>query len=97
MKSLNGIFITPSEDELARIWTAVSAHGFVADSTGVLKLLMLAVDAPREEEIEEEPPPPNFERVATYLMDNPEQVAKAVDAGKKALGAFLQRIKKGTP
>ena len=93
MKSVNGLFIQPTEDQIARIWTAVAARGFTQDSAGVLALLMEAVDAPKEEELEEEPVP-NFERTAAYLMEHPEQVAKAIDAGKAAFGALLGRLKK---
>ncbi len=93
MKEVNGIFIQASDEELSRIWTAVSAHGFNPDSGGVLKLLMLAVDAPEEDEIEEEEVPV-VERLADFVISNPDKVADALRNGKATLFNFMAALQK---
>ena len=83
MKSVGGIFIQASDDQLAAIWEAVAAHGFPSDSSGILSLLMLAVEGEDDEEDEEEAAPNPVDAVLNHFVNNPEQAAALKDAGAK--------------
>ncbi len=95
MKSLNGIFIHATEEQLSDIWAAVAREGFTQDSAGVLELLMLAVDPPEDdEEAEEVQAPDPVRAVMDHLAANPEQAAALKAAAANVFGAVMGKFKK---
>ncbi len=95
MKSQTGIFLAPSEEQLGKIWAACTLEGFPTDSSGVLQLLMLAVEPPEDIEGEDEPDMASpVDALNAWLRDHPEQVASAKAAGAQMLNSLLARFKK---
>lgn len=100
MKSLNGIFISPTEPDLERIWAACAREGLAPDSEGALKLILIAVELSENDDLgdDEEDGAPELpdpiSQAAAYLRDNPEKVAKAMDTGMAALGKLFQGLRK---
>ncbi len=84
MKSLGGIFVQATDEELAEIWEACAAHNFPLDQKGILSLLMLAVHGDEDEE-EDEPEVIDdpVERVLNHFASNPQHAAALKDAGAK--------------
>ena len=84
MKSVGGIFVAASDEQLAEIWEACAANGFPLDSSGILSLLMLAVhDDGEEEDEEDEPAPDAMSHVLNHFAKNPEHAAALKQAGAK--------------
>lgn len=100
MKTLEGIFIRPTEEQLSKIWAACALEGFPVDSTGVLQLLMLAVEP--EDEPELEPADPLQDALARgmeYLKANPDKATVLKNAGSHLFGMLKNKFTppKGTP
>ncbi len=91
MKSVGGIFIQASDDQLAAIWEAVAAHGFPSDSSGILSLLMLAVEGEDDEEDNEEVAPNPLDAVLNHFAGNPEQAEALRSAGAKLFQRFFTK------
>lgn len=96
-KTIEGIFLRPDNEQLARIWLAVADEGFTQDSDGVLKLLMLIVDQEDDEEEEEELPEPNAQKIYEYIKTHPEEIARVKDIGAAALKTIFSSFKKKNP
>lgn len=95
MKSVGGIFVQATDEELAEIWEACAAHNFPLDQKGILSLLMLAVhgdeDEDEDEEIEETPDP--MSSILNHFASNPEHAAALKDAGAKLFQKLFQKPK----
>lgn len=93
MKSETGIFITPTPEQMGKIWAACALENFPASSDGVLQLLMLAVE-PEEDEEPEQEIPSAVDALEDFMRAHPEQVAKVKQMGAQMLNGLLQRFKK---
>jgi len=97
MKSVGGIFVAASDEQLAEIWEACAAHGFTLDSQGILSLLMLAVhDEEDEDEDEEELPPDPMSAILGHFAQNPEHAEALKQAGAKLFQKLFTKPK-GNP
>lgn len=91
MKSVGGIFIQASDQQLAEIWEACAANGFPLDSSGILSLLMLAVHEDEEEDEEEiEPAPDVMSGIMNHFAKNPEHAEALKQAGAKLFGNLFK-------
>ncbi len=91
MKSVGGIFIQASDEQLAEIWEACAANGFPLDSAGILSLLMLAVHDDEEEDEEEEPEKPDvLSGLVNHFAKNPAHADALKQAGAKLFGNLFK-------
>lgn len=85
MRSINGIFIPASDEQLAKITEVCAANNLTPDPQGILKLLMMLIeDAENFEEEEDEPAKVDpVESVIRHFANNPEQAEALKQAGAK--------------
>ncbi len=94
MKAQNGIFISPTDEQLGKIWAACTLEGLPTDSHGVLQLLMLAVEPSEDADGEEPDIATPVDALNAWLREHPEQVSQAKAAGAQMLNSILNRFKK---
>ena len=95
MKSLNGIFVSANEEQLAKIWEACAANGFPLDQGGILSLLMMLIDDMNEEEVEGDEPeaPDALSGILNHFTQNPAQAEALKDAGAKLFNRLFTKPK----
>ncbi len=96
MKSVSGIFVNASEEQLAEIWEACAANGFPLDSDGILSLLMLAVHGDEEDDEEgdeDEPAPDPVSHILNHFATNPEHAEALRQAGAKLFQKLFTKPK----
>lgn len=95
MKSMDGVFVQASEQEMSEIWEACASRGLPLDQKGILALIMIAVhgDPDEEEDEADDVPADPLSDVLKHFVQNPEHADALKAAGAKLFQKLFTKPK----